>query len=238
MDMKSIFGGVSIGKETSGNIKPSVKGLAVRVGDGSFMARQGDGLFDVGGFVFDGGERFVFRVPVSAQQIEPGDLLILSDTPFRALFVRAVRDGIVHGLDPQSSSNIEYVPPSNLFGVNFFVKAVSLIANLGTGDGIDLMPLLLLSDGNGSSGGGSGDDGLMTLLMLQGLTGGSSPDMAKLLPLLILKGAGGGGLESLLLMQALGLNLGALASGPLVPLPKAGLRQALKGKSASASAQK
>ena len=40
MDNMSIFGGVSIGKETSGNIRPSVKGLAVRVGDGSFVAAK------------------------------------------------------------------------------------------------------------------------------------------------------------------------------------------------------
>lgn len=40
MDLKSIFGGVLIGRDTSGNVKPSIKGLAVRVADGKFVARD------------------------------------------------------------------------------------------------------------------------------------------------------------------------------------------------------
>lgn len=218
MDLKTMFGGVSIGKETSGNIKPSIRGLAVKVADGKYVARDGDGFLDVGGFVFDGGDKYVYRLPVNEQQVEPGDLLVMSDSPFQTLFVKSVKDGTIVGLDPASGSVVEYVPHTNMFGLTFFVKAVSLIDNLGagsgSGSGIDLLPLLLLSnDGGGMSGSGDGDSGLTTLLLLQSLGGGQTTDINKLLPLLLLKGNKGDGLESLLLLQALGLNLGNMGAG-------------------------
>jgi hypothetical protein len=226
MDLKSIFGGVSIGRDTSGNVKPSIKGLAVKVADGTFVARDGDGFLDVGGFVFDGGEKYVYRLPVSEQQVEPGDLLIMSDSPFQALFVKAMKDGTIFGLDPTSGSVVEYVPHANMFGLKFFVKAVSLIENLGSGGAAELLPLLLLGDGGGGmTGSGDGDSGLTTLLLLQSLGGGQAADINKLLPLLLLlKDNKGDSLESLLLLQALGLNLGNLGAGSLgSPANKPGL---------------
>lgn len=216
MDLKSIFGGVAIGREASGNVKPSIKGLAVRVADGNFVARDGDGLVNVSGFVFDGGDKYVYRLPVNEQQIEPGDLLITSDAPFRSLFVKSVKDGIIVGLDPQSSAVIEYVPPTNMLGVKFFVKAVSLIGSLGSGAASDLLPLLLMADGSNSmSDAGDGDNGLTTLLLMQTLGGGKSMDINKLLPLLLLKGNKSDGLESLLLLQFMGLNPGSMDAGVL-----------------------
>jgi hypothetical protein len=215
MDFKSIFGDISIGRETSGNIRPSIKGPAVRIADGTFVAQDGDGLLDVSGFVFDGGEKFVYRLPVNEQQIERNDLLIISDSPFQALFVKEVKQGTIVGLNPQSSSLIEYVPHGNIFGFKLFVKVVSLIDRLGSSAGdTDLLPLLLLGDSDHST---SGDDAspLTMLLLLQTLGGdrGQSLDMNKLLPLLLLKGAKGDGLESLLMLQALGLNAGNLGAG-------------------------
>jgi len=142
MDLKSMFGGVSIGREMSGNIKPSIKGLAVKVADGKFVARDGNGFFDVGGFVFDRGDKYVYRLPVNEGQVQAGDLLIMSDSPFQALFVEAVKDGTIIALDPTSGSVVEYVPHTNMFGMKFFVKAVSLIENIGSGAATGLLPLL------------------------------------------------------------------------------------------------
>jgi hypothetical protein len=215
MDLKSIFGGVSIGKETTGNIRPSIKGLAVKVADGKFVARDGDGFFDVGDFVFDGGEKYVFRLPVNEDQVVPGDLLVLSDAPFQALFVKTIKDGTISGLDPTSGAVMEYPPHTNMFGVRFFVKAVSLIENLGSG-GTDMLPLLLLLGGDGGGmASGESDSSLTTLLLMQSLGGGQNADISKLLPLLLLKGNKGDGLESLLLMQVLGLNLGNFSASSL-----------------------
>jgi hypothetical protein len=213
MDLKAIFGGISVGKDNSGNIKPSIKGLAVKVAEGNFVAREGDKLVDVGGFVFDGGEKFIIRLPVTAEQVVPGDLLVLADEPFQALFVTEISAALIAGLNPQTSTRLEYVPRSNMFGLNLLVKVVSLLENFGAGSAIDLLPLLLMGDGGL---GGDDDSGLSTLLLLQSLGGGApSTDLTKLLPLLLLKGGKGDGLESLLMLQALGLNLGNLGAPAL-----------------------
>jgi hypothetical protein len=185
------------------------------VADDKFVARDGDGFFDVGDFVFDGGDKFVYRLPVGEHQVEPGDLLVISDTPFQALFVKAVKGGAIIGLDPHSGSIVEYLPRANMFGIKFFVKAISLIENLGSGPTTDLLPLLLLGGDNDITGAGESNGGLTTLLLLQSLGGGSTLDMSKLLPLLLLNGNKGDGVESLLLMQALGSNFGGLSSGLL-----------------------
>jgi hypothetical protein len=213
MNLKSIFGGVAIGKDTSGNIKPSIKGLAVRLADGKFVVKDGEGFLDVAGFVFDGGDKYVFRLPVKEEQIKPDDLLIISDSPFQSLFVTAVKEGTIIGLDPQTSTIVQYVPPKNMFGITFFVKAVNLLGSFADGGTTDVLPMLLLSDGlGGLSGAGAGEDNLSTLLLLQTLGGGQTADMSTMLPFLLLNGNNGNGLETLLLLQTLGLNLGNLGT--------------------------
>jgi hypothetical protein len=216
MDLKAILGGISVGKDTSGNIKPSIKGLAVKVADGNFLARDGEALIDVGGFVFEGAENLVVRVPVPAEQVGPGDLLVLADDPFQALFVTEVSTAVIAGLNPQTSTRLEYVPHSNMFGRKLLVKVVSLLENIGTGGGVDLLPLLLLGDG----GTGGDESSLSTLLLLQSLGGGEQPtDLTKLLPLMLLKGGNGDGLGSLLMLKAMGFDLTNIGSAPL-PSPK------------------
>lgn len=228
MNLRTIFGGVAIGKDTSGNIKPSVKGLAVKVSDTKFVVRDGDSLLDVDGFVIDGGDRYVYRMPVKPDQVEAGDLLITSDDPFHALFVKAVgksKNGTIRALDPRTSTEVDYIPQTNMFGVRFFVKAISLVEGLGGGGADNLLALLALSEGGlgglgggaaagaagGAAGGAGGDDNLATLLLLQGF-GGKAVDINKLLPFLLLKGKGDS-LETILLLQALGINLGNLGGG-------------------------
>jgi hypothetical protein len=163
--------------------------------------------------------------------VQAGDLLITSDDPFHALFVKGKgRNGTIKAIDPRTSTEVDYIPPTNMFGVRFFVKAISLVEGLG-GQGADnLLPLLALSEGGlgglglgggaaaggggaagGAGGAGGTEDLLGTLLVLQGF-GGQAADINKLLPLLLLKGRGDG-LETLLLLQAFGLNLGNLGGG-------------------------
>jgi len=207
----SIFGGVSIGKDTSGYVIPSVKGLAVKVSEDRYVARENNQLVDVGGFIIDGGGKYVYRIPVRRDQVAAGDLLITSQDPFRALFVDAVEeDGTISGVDPSASVKVEYIRPDNLFNVKFFVKAISLIDGLGGGGANNLLMLLALGDDIGSlAGGGNGEseDGLTTLLLLQGL-GGGAVDINNLLPLLLLRGSKGNFVENLLLLRALGVQPG------------------------------
>ncbi len=213
MDLKAIFGGVSIGKDTSRNIMPSIKGLAVRVSDEKFVVKEGNTLADVNGFIIDGGEKYVYRLPVNPDQVRPGDLLVTSDNPFQPLFVtQGRRNGTLRCLDPLHNLEVDYIPPTNMFNVRFFVKAISLVEGLGGQGANNLLPLLALSGGLGGGESSEQEDGLTTLLLLQTL-GGQAVDMNRLLPLFLLKGSRGDSLETLLLMQALGINLGNLGGG-------------------------
>src|SRR5262245_13946129 len=104
----------AIGKDTSGNFKFSIKGLAVRGGpDGKFIAREGDQFVDVTDLTFDGGENYIWRVP--AEELKAGDIIIKSDNPFSALIVTKSNHGAhIEGFDPATSTCVEYCPPTNL----------------------------------------------------------------------------------------------------------------------------
>jgi hypothetical protein len=200
VNLTSIFGDVAIGKDTSGNFRPSIEGLAVRMTPtGKFVAEVHDQLMDVSDLTFDGAENFIFRVPV--QQIKKGDLIITSENPFYVLFVQKVKDdGTICGLDPRTSAIIDYVPPTSLFKTRFFIKVISLMDGLMGKIGPDnLLPLLLLS-GNGAAD--KTDGGLSMFLLMQTL-GGKGADLKSLLPLLMLSGGKGDFVQTLLLMQAI-----------------------------------
>ena len=101
MDLHSIFGSVAIGKDTSGNFKQSMYGLAVRpASDGKFVARHKGQLTDVTDLVFDGSETLFYRLPT--KDLVPGkDVLVRSDNPFSVLFVDEIlAGGLVKGTDP------------------------------------------------------------------------------------------------------------------------------------------
>src|SRR6266487_2094120 len=229
MDFKSIFGGIAIGKDISGNFKLSFKGLAIRASDDKFVAKDGDQFLDVTDLTLDGTENFVYRLPV--QNVNNGDVVIMSENPFTVMFVQNVdQDGTtISGYVPQTGTIESWFPTTNVLNVQFFVKVVSLLDGLG-GDNTganNLLPLLLLGKrGNGSNS----DDSLTALLMLQAF-GGKTLDGNNLLPLLLLSGSKGDGLETLLLMQGLGggkNSLGNLLGNGSPPLTGEKVKRARK----------
>jgi hypothetical protein len=199
MNLQSIFGGIAIGKDLTGNFRQSLKGLAVRRTDDKFVTLDGDFPIEISDFTFDGTEQYVYRLPV--QNVKPGDIVITSESPLKVLFVREVEpNGRLVGLDP-CGIEINYTPTTNLFNMRFFVTVVSILDGLSesVGGGAEgLLPLLLLSN----KGGSRDTDNLTTLLMLQTL-GGSSLGNNNLLPLLLLNG-GSDALETMLLLNAQG----------------------------------
>ena len=163
MNAGSLYGGVMIGKETSDWIKLSFQGQpAVRSSaDGRFVSSDGVQLFDVTGLTLEGSQEYLFRFPVNTGDLRRGDLVVTSDNPFHALFVNAVRpDGRISGLDPQTSTFVDYVPPANpLFRNGQFLIAVqSLVGGFGQeaaqqGGGFQfpagILPFLLLGKADG-----------------------------------------------------------------------------------------
>lgn len=201
MDIQSLLSGVALGKDTSGNFKPSIKGLAVRRPDGKFVVHDGQQMLDVSDLTLDGADNFIYRLPM--QSVKQGDVIITSDSPFSVLFVQDVSDnGKLSGLDPHTNTVVEYIPPANLLNIHFFVKVVSLLDGLaGDMERDNLLPLLLLNN--------KSNDGLTTVLLMQAL-GGTSLDSKNLLPLLLLLGnkndsnKTGDSLTTLLLLQTFG----------------------------------
>src|SRR5437773_909844 len=109
MDLKSLFGGVSIGRDTSGNFKMSLLSdrieLAVRTPDGQFYAKDKNGLKNVTELTVDAFDGMVFRLPVT--KVKEGDVLIVSESPFTAVFVDKVdSNGTARVLNPASSSAV------------------------------------------------------------------------------------------------------------------------------------
>lgn len=201
MDMQTLLGGVALGKDTSGNFKPSMKGLAVRRPDGKFYVHDGQQMLDVNDLTLDGADNYIYRLPV--QSVKQGDLIITSDSPFSILYVQDVsKEGQLSGLNPYTNTVEQYIPPANLLNIHFFVKVVSLLDGLaGDRESDNLLPLLLLSN--------KSNDGLTPLLLMQAL-GGTSLESKNLLPLLLLLGnkndssKTGDSLTTLLLLQAFG----------------------------------
>ncbi|WP_157650557.1 hypothetical protein [Burkholderia ubonensis] len=199
----TLFGGVSIGKDTSGNLKLGFTadrvGLAVRSPDGQWYVKDGDGLRNVTGATVDVSDGWIFRLPVS--EVHEGDVVVVSDDPFSAVFVRKVgTEGQLQVLNPAEYSSGEFTQPTNLFGQRYYVKAVSLLDSLGDlGNENSLFFLLMLSRGDTT---GKGDN-LLPLLMLQKFQGDDELDKNVLLALL-LQNDQSNALEALLLMQALG----------------------------------
>lgn len=226
----SIFGGVAIGKDTSGNLKLSVRGLAAQNPNTHRFILVGTtggekGPIDVTELILPSADKYIYRLPVTADNVMQGDIIVKSDSPFNVIFVDKVDDGgrAVHGVELITSDRVVYLPPATFFGPRLFVKAVSIfdlfgLHHPGTGTsgtaagtpmGIDPNFLFLLTMGDtGStsvgSGGGSGskNDPLAELLLLQSLAGNRA-DLSRLIPLLLLRGQGGDSLETILLLQSL-----------------------------------
>ena len=217
MDLKSLFGGVSMGRDTSGNFKMSLVGdrmdLAVKTADGQFYARDEGGLRNVTGVTLDAFGGMIFKLP--ATKVNKGDVIVVSESPFNAVFVEEVgEDERVRVLNPAISSQVDYVQPKNLLGQRFFIKATSLLDSFG-GDKSQNSLLLLLLSGKGE--GGSQTDLLpLLLMMMQGYGGAGELNNPLLMALLLRGGAGSGDpLETLLLLQALGgFNMKTFGQGP------------------------
>jgi hypothetical protein len=217
MNTQSLFGSVAIGKDTSGNFKQSVYGLAVRSGpQGRFIARRDGELVDVTDLTFDGTENLVYRFP-KKNPTPKQDIIIRSDIPFSVLFVEEVSDGgTVKGIDPATGEIQEYRPVTNLLNTHFFVAPVgpeNLISGDEDNDGKELLPLLLLLGNQGT--GAITADPLTTILLLRSL-GSKEIDSKMLMMLLLLRGGAAGGgnqgtgaitadpLTTILLLRSLG----------------------------------
>jgi hypothetical protein len=166
--------GAQVGKDESSNFALSFNGLAVRTPDNRFVVPQlsDDGavkLIDVTCLTI-AADPYVFRIPVSVDDVEPGHLLVRSDSPFSLLFVEKNLGGSrIQGIDPRSDEAVEILVPDKSLAVpTMLVRVVSLFDRLdgiteeddddatGAGSLSRLLPFLLAGGGGlGTVGGNS-----------------------------------------------------------------------------------
>jgi hypothetical protein len=133
--------GVQIGQDLTGNFGFTPAGLAVLGRDNRYytldyhedLAR----MLDVTSIILPINPG-VYRIPV--QRVYRGDLVLISDSPFSALFVTEVQEdeGSIVGIEATCNERVEYSPPYNFFGgvlfgedAKLFVRIVSLFDLLG-----------------------------------------------------------------------------------------------------------
>jgi hypothetical protein len=187
VDLTTLTGGASIGKDASGDFMLSFAGIAVKTRGGGYVANNGRQMIDVTDLVIDGSEDYVYRVPTT--EVDRGDLIITSDAPFATLFVQDVQDGGgILGVDPRTNRVQTYVQPTNIFNFEFFVKVAGVSDLLSRREDDELSAILtwMLLSGGGGGGGGQGlspDNPLASVLLLQALS--HNHDRDDILPLLI-----------------------------------------------------
>jgi hypothetical protein len=161
MDVQAFVGGLSVGKEISGNVMLTIMGsLAVRTPDGKFVSVKEGRIVDVTAFVLEGSDRYLFRLPTS--RVQRDDLIIISDETFRAISViEQNENGNIKGIDLRSGTITEYVPTGDLIQQNMLVKVSSLLnpeeKTPGSESAETMMRLLLLQNSMQSGGHGKAD---------------------------------------------------------------------------------
>jgi hypothetical protein len=174
--------GPQIGKDTSSNFALSFNGLAVRTLDNRFVVpRLGDDgkvkLMDVTCMTM-ATDPYVFRIPVTVDDVKPGDLLVRSDSPFSLLVVEAgPANGRIEGIDPRSDETVEILIADRTLNIpTLLVRVVSLFDGMegGFGEGEEyggpsglggLWPWLLLGGGGGALTGGGTNQALLALAL-------------------------------------------------------------------------
>lgn len=214
MDLLSNIPGMSLnfGKLQPGLIALSYNGeLAFSDKKGGFVTIQHEGTektrVDVGSMKL---EVDFYKVPV--QEIEEGDIILLDN---ELLIAGKKANGETKFINPVTGATTNKLQRTNILGMYFYTKVVSLLDMAGGGKGLGLsglnpMTLMLLTQGN--STGTGGDLGKLLLFSQMG-----QGDTNSMLPLLMMSGglgstSGGGGIEQLLMMQALSGNKGGLGN--------------------------
>ena len=143
----SVYCDIPVGKDTTGNFSLSYKGVAVKTDCNRFVAFRGNGdeveLYDVTGLTLPGCDPLIYRVPVTEDNVHPGDLLLISDCPPQALYVtktfpelsekeknRAKKSVTVEGITP-SGQKVTYLSPRRLGDCARYIRIVSVLDACG-----------------------------------------------------------------------------------------------------------
>lgn len=135
-----MFCDAAVGRDTSGNFSLSFKGLAVRADCNRFIAfnkssKDNVRLIDVTGLTLSGCDALVYRVPVKAENIRDGDMVLISDCPFEVLYITGREGDVLTGFNG-SGEKITYVAPERLGDCARYIRIVSVLDVVASEDGV------------------------------------------------------------------------------------------------------
>ena len=123
-------------------------------------------------FVFDIGEDFFFVIPTN--KVEPGDIILVNGKP--RCVVSAEKETITV-INYEDSTVDTILPERHVFMGNtyFYGKIVSMFGDnfAGKKNGMKMMSYMMMSEMMKGSGGASGSNAMLPMMMLMG--GGSNP---------------------------------------------------------------
>ena len=162
-NMSNLFKNFEFGSCENDNVKMSIYGVAVKNPAGTWVAydTKSDNIVDVD--VLNFSAKYLYKMPVALKDIHVGDTVIHNRKP---IFVTAIEDNRVIGIDPSAGEEKAILPTTNMFGFNFITKIVNLFGDLSAGVSADspfgnALPLMMLADGKN-------DDMLPLMFMMNG----------------------------------------------------------------------
>lgn len=162
-NMSNLFKNFEFGSCENDNVKMSMYGVAVKNPAGTWVAydTKSDNIVDVD--VLNFSAKYLYKMPVALKDIHVGDTVIHNRKP---IFVTAIEDNRVIGIDPSAGEEKAILPTTNMFGFNFITKIVNLFGDLSAGVSADspfgnVLPLMMLADGKN-------DDMLPLMFMMNG----------------------------------------------------------------------
>lgn len=157
------FGNFDFGPVDS-SVRMSLYGMAIKNASGTYVAydAKNDSIMDVDILNFEGGNKFMYKMPAALKTVRGGDVIIHARKP---MFVQMVQmDGRLKVLDIYDGEEKTIVPAQSPFGFDFVTKVVSLI-NFGVADKENpfgnMLPWLLMNDSNGKD-----NDALLMFAMM------------------------------------------------------------------------
>lgn len=169
-----MFKNLKFGKLSSGTIKYSFNGIAFQSSDGSYVTFNDDLTFtNVNDMVMD---IPVYVMPVAANQIEIGDIIIQNEQP---VMIREISSNEIKVIKPFSREIVSIVPEKSIFGFDYYSKVLNVFEGLGSaadqGNPFgNMLPFLMMSEGKENQ---SNSDMMMMMALMDGNLDMSNPMM-------------------------------------------------------------
>lgn len=189
-----MFKNLKFGKLSNGTIKYSFNGIAFQSSDGSYVTFNDDLTFtNVNDMVMD---IPVYVMPVAANQIEVGDIIIQNEQP---VMIREISSNEIKVIKPFSREIVSIVPEKSIFGFDFYSKVLNVFEDLGSAADQNnpfgnMLPFLMMSEGKENQ---SNSDMMMMALMggnldmsnpmmMMALMGDKTDSMLSILPMMMM----------------------------------------------------